>query len=152
MRKLQELPGHAFIELVLLVLERTGFSAIRAVRRAGVPGHEAHFSAIHKTGAIEIPSALLIRRDGREVGRERVSELRGSLHHYGPASAGWIITSGQVLSGAREEAAATHSPSIALFDGIGVARLCEKHEIAVLSARLPIAIPDVDMLEALRAS
>ena len=113
---------------------------------------KAHFSAIHKTGAIEIPSALLIRRDGREVGRERVSELRGSLHHYGLATAGWIITSGQVLSGAREEAAATHSPSIALFDGIGVARLCEKHEIAVLSARLPIAIPDVDMLEALRAS
>ena len=47
-----------------------------------------------------------MRRDGREVGRERVTELRGALHHYGPAQAGMIITTGQVLSGAREEALA----------------------------------------------
>jgi hypothetical protein len=151
-RKIQELPGHAFVELCLLALERIGFVNVRAVRRAGVPGNEAHFAAIHKTGAMEIPSALIIRRDGREIGRERVSELRGSMHHYGPASAGWLITSGQVLSGAREEAGATQSSSIALLDGVGVARLCEKNEIAVILAKLPVAIPDVDLLEALRAS
>ncbi|MBI5536660.1 MAG: restriction endonuclease [Deltaproteobacteria bacterium] len=151
-RKIQELPGHAFVELTLLALERMGFVNVRAVRRAGVPGNESHFSALHKTGAIEIPSALVIRRDGREIGRERVSELRGSLHHYGPASAGWLITSGQVLSGAREEAGATQTSSIALLDGPGLARLCEKHDIAVIHARLPVAIPDVDLLEALRAS
>jgi len=151
-RKIQELPGHAFVELSLLALERIGFVNVRAVRRAGVPGNESHFAAIHKTGAIEIPSAIVIRRDGREIGRERVSELRGSMHHYGPAAAGWLITSGQVLSGAREEAGATQASSIALLDGPGLARLCEKHDIAVIHARLPVAIPDVDLLEALRAS
>lgn len=151
-RKIQELPGHAFVELALLALERIGMSHMRAVRRVGLSGQEAHFSAIHKTGAAEIQTAIIIRRDGREVGREHVAELRGSLHHYGQAAAGWIITSGQVLSGAREEAGATSSCSMALLDGFGVAKLCEKHEIAVVQARLPVAIPDVDLLEALRAS
>lgn len=57
-----------------------------------------------------------------------------------------------MLSGAREEAGATANSQIALLDGIGVARLCEKNEVAVIQAKLPVSIPDVDLLEALRAS
>ena len=30
--------------------------------------------------------------------------------------------------------------------------LCEENEVAVVRARMPIALPDVDLLEALRAS
>jgi len=55
-------------------------------------GGEAHFSAVQKPGTARSTSALVIRRDGREIGRERVADLRGSLHHYGPASAGWMVT------------------------------------------------------------
>jgi hypothetical protein len=44
------------------------------------------------------------------------------------------------------------TPPIALHDGLAVARLCEDNDVAVIRARLPIAIPDVDLLEALRAS
>lgn len=152
LRKLQELPGHALIELVLLALERAGLTQIRMVKRSGVPGSESHFSAVQKTGAGEVKTAIVIRRDGREIGRERVADLRGSLHHYGPAAAGWIITTGQVLSGAREESATASAAPIALYDGIALARLCEDNEVAVLRARLPIALPDVDFLEALRAT
>lgn len=151
-RKVQELPGHAFVELVLLVLERIGLHQVRAVRRAGIPSNEVHFTAIHTTGAADIPTALVVRRDGREIGRERVAELRGSLHHYGPATVGWLITSGPVLSGAREEAAASPSTNIVLLDGAGIAKLCEQHEVAMLRSSLPVAVPDIDMLEALRAS
>ncbi len=151
-RKLQELPGHAFVELTLLALERIGFHHVRAMRRAGIPGNEAHFTAVHDTGAADVVSALVIRRDGREIGRERVTELRGSLHHYGPAAVGWIVTAGPVLSGAREEAGATHTNPIVVLDGLGLARLCEQNDVAVLRSSLPIAIPDLDMLEALRAS
>jgi len=151
-RKLQELPGHAFVELALLTLERIGFRHVRAVRRAGIPGHEAHYTAIHDTGAAEIVSALVIRRDGREIGRERVTELRGSLHHYGPATVGWLITSGPVLSGAREEAGANAANTIVVVDGLTLARLCEQYDVAVVRSTLPVAIPDLDMLEALRAS
>ncbi len=151
-RKLGELPGHAFIEVCMLALERAGLSQLRAIRRAGAPGGEAHFAGALKSVGDDLRVAVVIRRDGREVGRERVTELRGALHHYGPATAGWILTSGQVLSGAREEASATGAAPVQLFDGLGVARLCEEQDVAVLRARLPIAIPDVDLLEALRAS
>jgi restriction endonuclease Mrr len=151
-RKIQELPGHAFVELALLVLERIGFHHVRAVRRAGIPGNEAHFTSMHDTGAGDIPVAIVLRRDGREVGRDRVTELRGSLHHYGPAAVGWIITSGPVLSGAREEAATTNADPIVLLDGFGIARLCEQHDVAVVRASLPISIPDLEVLEALRVS
>ena len=57
-----------------------------------------------------------------------------------------------MLSGAREEAAVAGVAPIALFDGLALARLCEDNDVAVIRARLPIAIPDVDLLEALRAS
>ncbi|UQA58917.1 restriction endonuclease [Polyangium aurulentum] len=151
-RKLGELPGHAFVEVCVLLLERMGVGQLRAVRRAGAPGGESHFSGILRTAGDELRVAIVIRRDGREVGRERVTELRGSLHHYGPATVGWIFTAGQTLSGAREEAAIPGAAPIALHDGLSVARLCEDNDVAVIRARLPIAIPDVDLFEALRAS
>jgi hypothetical protein len=155
-RKLGELPGHAFVEVCVLALEKTGIGQIRALRRAGVPGGESHFAGVLRTAAAtaadELRIAIVIRRDGREVGRERVADLRGSLHHYGPANAGWVFTAGQILSGAREEAAVPGVAPIALFDGLAVARLCEDNDVAVIRARLPVAIPDVDLLEALRAS
>ncbi len=152
LRKIQELPGHAFIELALLVLERTGVGQLRAIRRPGMPGGEAHFAAVQKSALAEIKTAIVIRRDGREVGRERVADLRGSLHHYGGAAAGILLTTGQVLSGAREECSSPGALPIALCDGVGFARLCEENDVAVIRARLPIALPDIDMLDALRST
>jgi hypothetical protein len=149
LRKLQELPGHALIELVLLGLERVGMMNIRTVRRAGAPGGEAHFAATHRTGSDEIKTAIVVRKDGREVGRERVSDLRGALHHYGPAAAGWLITTGQVLSGAREESGAPAAP-IALFDGVALCRLLEDNDVGVLRTRHTTAIPDLELFEILR--
>jgi len=151
LRRLQELPGHAFIELALIGLERVGMLNVRAVRRAGSPGGEAHFMATHKTGSDEIRTAIVVRKDGREIGRERVSDLRGALHHYGPASAGWLVTTGQVLSGAREEAGATSAPPIALYDGLSFCRLLEDNDVGVIRTRMTIGIPDLELLEALRA-
>ena len=150
LRRLQELPGHALVELALLVLERTGMVSIKAVRRAGSPGGEAHFSAVHKSGGDAIPTAIVIRKDGREIGRERVTDLRGALHHYGPASAGWLLTTGQCLSGAREEAAALGAPPVALYDGIAICKLLEELDVAVVKTRFAVAIPDLELLETLR--
>ncbi len=152
LRKLQELPGHALVELLLLGLERIGMTQVKPVKRAGSPGGEAHFQAVHRTEGTneEIKTAIVIRKDGREIGRERVSDLRGALHHYGPATAGWLLTTGQVLSGAREEASASPAPPVALFDGVGIARLLEEHDVAVIRTRFPIAIPDLELLESLR--
>jgi hypothetical protein len=150
LRRVQELPGHAFVELALVALERAGMTGVRAVRRAGSPGGEVHFAGVHKTGSDEIRTALVIRKDGRELGRERVTDLRGALHHYGPASAGWLVTTGQVLSGARDEAAMVGAAPIALFDGVAFCKLLEDHDVGVLRTRFPIAIPDLELFDALR--
>jgi restriction endonuclease Mrr len=80
----------------------------------------------------------------------RVSDLRGALHHYGPAAAGWLITTGQVLSGAREEAAAPGAAPIALYDGLSFCKLLEENDVGVVRTRFPVAIPDLELLEALR--
>ncbi|HXN30721.1 MAG TPA: restriction endonuclease, partial [Polyangiaceae bacterium] len=150
LRRIQELPGHALIELALLALERVGMTSIKGVRRAGSPGGEAHFAALHKAGGDAIPTAIVVRKDGREIGRERVTDLRGALHHYGPASAGWLVTTGQILSGAREEAAAPGAPPVALYDGIALCKLLEEFDVGIVKTRFTVAIPDLELLEALR--
>lgn len=154
LRRIQELPGHAFVELALVALEKCGMSNLKLVKRAGSPGGEAHFAAVHRTGSDDIRTAIVIRKDGREIGRERVADLRGALHHYdvgrGPAVVGWLITTGQVLSGAREEAGATSAPPIALYDGLGFCKLLEDQEVGVVRTRMTIAIPDLELLETLR--
>ncbi|MBN1609858.1 MAG: restriction endonuclease [Polyangiaceae bacterium] len=151
LRRLQELPQRAIGELVLLVLERAGMRQLQVVKRPGNHGGDLQLSGRQETAAGLVPTAVVVRRDGREVGRERVTELRGSLHHYGPAAAGWLVTTGQVLSGAREEAASPGGAPIALTDGIGLVRLCEQNGVAVQRVPLTLSMPDLDLLESLKS-
>ncbi len=150
LRLLQDLPQRGLGELVVLLLEHCGFTELTSVRRQGAHGAEMHFSGKLKTVSSEIRTAIVVRRDGREVGRERVTELRGALHHYGPAHAGWIITTGQVLSGAREEANAPGAAPVSVLDGMGLAELCERYSVGVSKHSLALPLPDFDVLEGLR--
>jgi len=149
-RSLQDLSHRGLGELLTLVLERIGFSELAQVRRPGLHGAELHLSGKARGPSGDVRTAVVIRRDGREVGRERVTELRGALHHYGPALAGLIVTTGQVLSGAREEAAAPGASPVAVIDGLGLAKLCEEHEIGLVATQLSLPHPDLDLLDALR--
>lgn len=150
LRRVQDLAPRAMTEIVFLLLERIGMVDVQVVRRPGAPSSELHISGIAKSPAGSVPTAVVVRRDGREVGRERVTELRGALHHYGPANAGWLITTGQVLSGAREEAAAHGAAPITLLDGLGFARLCEEQGVGVMETKVCLPIVDIDLFEALR--
>ncbi|MCC6214398.1 MAG: restriction endonuclease [Polyangiaceae bacterium] len=150
LRKLQELPPRGLAELMLLLLERGGATDVAAVRRPGAGNAELHFAARLRGSGGDQRVAVVLRRDGREIGRERVAELRGGLHHYGPAHAGWLVTTGQVLSGAREEAAIVGAAPVALFDGLALARLCDERSVAVAHVRMELPFPDLDLLEALR--
>lgn len=161
-RKASELPGHAFVELCMMVLERSRVQQIRPVKFPGASGAEAHFSGVLHTPASAVAGQIgegqgvrlgvVIRKDGRDLGRERVTELRGSVHHYDGATAGWLFTSGQILSGAREEAGLDHTMPVTMLDGGAIARLCDELGVAVLRSAHPISIPDVDLFEALRSS
>jgi hypothetical protein len=151
LRRLQELPQRSFGELVLLVLERIGFSELTPVRRPGVHGAELHLSGKLLGPVGELRTAIVLRRDGREIGRERVTELRGALHHYGPANAGWLVTAGQVLSGAKEEANAPGAAPVNLLDGVGLVRLMEEQGIGVVRVALSLPVADVELFDALKS-
>jgi restriction endonuclease Mrr len=150
LRMLQDLPQRGLGELVVLLLEHCGFTELSAVRRQGSHGAEMHFSGKLKSGGSDVRTAIVVRRDGREVGRERVTELRGALHHYGPAHAAWILTTGQVLSGAREEASSPGAAPVAVLDGMGMAELCERYSVGMSRHHVHLPLPDFDVLEGLR--
>jgi restriction endonuclease Mrr len=151
LRRLQELPQRSVGELILVLLERVGYSDLQVVRRPGTHGAELHLSARLSLPHGEYRAAVVIRRDGREIGRERVTELRGALHHYGGAQMGCLITTGQALSGARDEAAAPNATPVNLIDGLALVRLCEQEGIGVVRTTITLPLPDVDLFESLRA-
>ncbi|MBX3126791.1 MAG: restriction endonuclease [Polyangiaceae bacterium] len=150
-RRIADLPPRAMGEFILLLLERLGVTELSPVRRPGAPGAELHLSGVARGPLGELRTAIVLRRDGREVGRERVLELRGALHHYGPATSGMLLTTGQVLSGAREEAQSPGAAPVTLIDGAGVARLAEQHGVLVQSTRIELPVIDLELLESLRA-
>jgi restriction endonuclease Mrr len=161
-RKCNELPGHAFVELCATLLARLGAHELKQVRFPGASGAEIHFTArINSPAGVlgeragtsaGLKLGIVIRKDGRDMGRERLTEFRGAAHHYDGAQLGWIMSAGQVLSGARDEANVDGALPVTLLDGLSIARLCEQYDVAVLRASNPVAIADVDFFEALRSS
>lgn len=155
--ELKRLPQRAFGELVMVLLGRLGMTDLSVVRRPGAHGSELHLSGTlaaggldPKTGgAIRVPTAVMIRRDGKDIGRERVTELRGALHHYGPAAQGWLISGGQVLSGAREEAQSVGASPVVLSGRAELADLCLVYGVGVRPHRIEIPFIDVELFEGL---
>jgi len=149
-RRLNELPPSSFVEVAALLLERLGMSNLRVSRRPGLPQGEVHLSGVARRGPEELPVAVVLKRGG-EVGRERVIEMRGSLHHYGNAQAVWILTTGNIFSGARDEAAAQGAVPVTLVDGAGLGRLLDEHAVLVQHATITLPTLDVDLYDALRS-
>jgi restriction endonuclease Mrr len=150
LRRLQELPQRSVGELILVLLERVGYTDLQPVRRQGTHGAELHLSAKLVLPHCECRAALVVRRDGREIGRERVTELRGALHHYGGAQLGCLVTAGQALSGARDEASAPNATPINLIDGLALVRICEQEGIGVSQMAINLPLPDVELFDSLR--
>lgn len=149
-RKIAELPHKSFGEFAYLLLERAGYQRLSVVKRPGAHSSELHLAGVLVAAGGETPVAIVIRKDGRDVGRERVTELRGSLHHYGSCSLGLLVTAGQVLSGARDEAAVTGATPVTFLDGAALAGLCELYGIATVPQQLTLSVPDQDLFDTLR--
>lgn len=149
-KKLRDLPQRAATDLLMVLLNRLGYSDIQDVQRQGSHPAEVHLRAIAKTPAGEIATAIVLRRDGRDVGRERVIELRGALHHYGRAAVGLLVTTGQVLSGAREEASVDGATAVNFLDGASLAKACLDAGIGVVPGRVSLPTLDGELFESLR--
>ncbi|MBI5513259.1 MAG: restriction endonuclease [Deltaproteobacteria bacterium] len=148
-RRLNELPQAGFTEVVVALLERLGISSLKGTRRPGLPQGEAHLAGVSRRGPEELRVGVVLKRGG-EVGRERVIELRGSAYQYGPAAAFWIITTGNVLSGAREEASQPGTLPVTLVDAGGLGRLLDENAVGVRHTTVSLPYLDVDLYDALR--
>jgi hypothetical protein len=147
--KLSELPAAGFAEIIATWLNAEGVTSLRAVRRPGSSSREFHFAGTRRRGSEETRLAIVLFRAGRDVDRETVIATRGSLHHYGNATLSWIITTGRVLSGAREEAGAEGAAPCAPFDGLELAQAMERAGIGLRTHRVELCDLDVDLLESL---
>lgn len=152
LRKVQELPPSGAAELCATWLNAESVTAIRGVRRPQSSGGEMHFAGVRRRGPEEVRLAVVFLRDGREVTRERVIEMRGSAHHYGPAAEIWIVSTGQIASGAREEASTAGALPVALFDGLSLAEAMERSSIGLAPVQITVPALDLDLLDMLRGS
>jgi hypothetical protein len=147
--RLNELPAAGFAELLASWLNAEGVTSLRAVRRPGGSGQAFHFAGILRRGAEELRLAIVVQRAGRDVDREAIVEVRGSLAHYGNAIAAWLVSTGRVTSGAREELAVEGGPPCAAFDGHGLAAAMERFGIGLRQHQVVLSDIDFDLLEAL---
>jgi hypothetical protein len=152
LRKLSELPAAGLAELCATWLNAEGVVGLRAVRRPSTAPGELHLAGTLRRGPEEVRLAVIVCRDGRELGREKIVEARGALHHYGNATTAWIITLGSVMSGAREEALMAASAPVALFDGLGLASAMERVGVGIGTQHVTISSLDFELLDALRGS
>lgn len=157
--QLAQVGQRGLAELFLVLLDRLGVKKVTTVKRPGAHGSELHLSGVLPAASsplsVEAVTGLghtvgiCLRRDGRDIGRERVTEIRGALHHYGPASSGWLVTTGQVLSGAREEAQSSSSSPVALTGRAELAELFVRFGVGVRAQRIEVPVLDADLFEAL---
>ncbi|MCG8555465.1 MAG: HTH domain-containing protein [Proteobacteria bacterium] len=147
--KLCDLPLTGFAEFIATWLNAEGVASLRAVRRPGSSTNELHFAGTLRRGSEERRLALVVRRDRREITRELVIEARGALHHYGNAGGAWLVTTGQLSSGAREEASSMGAAPVALFDGDALVQAMEALGIGVRLHSVRLTNIDLDFFEAL---
>lgn len=152
LRKIAELPPAGFAELVATWLSAEGVGSLRGVRRPTSSAQEMHFAGVLRRGHEETRIAILVLRDqtARELAKERVIEMRGSLHHYGSASITWIITLGAVPRATRDEAGVPGTTPVAIWDGQGLAEAMESRRVGLIPVELPISSIDLDLLDSLR--
>jgi hypothetical protein len=121
LRKLRTLSMKAFVSIMVVYLQRTGFGAMKPIRRGGKG--EFHMSVQDRRHEGRFRTAVVIRRDQADnhLSDEAVIDLRGSLHRYNSTS-GIIATTGTVSDKAKTEATVPNLAPVALLSGEMLAR------------------------------
>jgi hypothetical protein len=121
LRKLRTLSMKAFVSIMVVYLQRTGFGAMKPIRRGGKG--EFHMSVQDRRHEGRFRTAVVIRRDQADnhLSDEAVIDLRGALHRYNSTS-GIIATTGTVSEKAKVEATVPNLAPVALLSGEMLAR------------------------------
>ncbi|MFW5925497.1 MAG: HTH domain-containing protein [Myxococcota bacterium] len=147
LQRISDLPATPFMELIAAWLNGEGIGSLRGVRAPSKGGY--HLTGTLRHGGQETRVAVVIWRDGTAIGREHVIDVRGALHHYDNASTAWLLTTGRVQSGAREEAAAAGQAPCVILDGGELATAMERLGLGLQRVSIPVSTLDFDLLESL---
>jgi hypothetical protein len=149
LKLVRTLPLTGFAELVASWLNAEGVTSVRAVRRPGSSANELHFAGVLHQGRNETHLAVVIRRDGQDVDKAMIEQIRGALHHYGQASMAWVITLGMLPADSRQEAAMPGVAPCTLFDGMEWAESLEDKGIGLSRCQVALSLPQFELLAAL---
>jgi hypothetical protein len=145
-KRMRELPDGALLELLATWLNAVGVHSLRAVR---ADAGDFSLAGTLRRGPEETPLAITIYRGRQPIDKEAVVALRGGLHNFDHARVGWVITLGKVQQGTTEEAHAEGAAPCAIFDGDALAGSMQEVNVGIVRASLPLAVLDVELLEAL---
>jgi hypothetical protein len=144
--RLRELPDASLMELLATWLNAVGVHSLRGVRSSA---GDFSLAGSLRRGPEELPIAIVVFKSRQSVGRDAVVELRGALHRFDHARAGWILTLGQANREAFEEARAEGAAPCAVFDGKALAAAMESAGVGARRAMLPLAVLDIELLNSL---
>jgi hypothetical protein len=145
-KRLRDLPDGALLELLATWLNAVGVHSLRGVR---ADAGDFSLAGTLRRGPEETPLAITIFRGNQPIQNDAVVALRGRLHHFDHARAGWLITLGQVREGTLGEAHAEGAAPCAVFDGDALAVSMEEVGVGIHRASLPLAVLDVELLDSL---
>ena len=135
-RRLRECDGPTIEYLVARLLEMTGLHEVKVAKR----GRESVvFTGRRRMGLADVRHAIRVLRNGADVGRRDVTEVRRDLGHYG-AQIGVLVTSGEAHREARAEAAVAGQMPVLLLAGEAFA---EAFADAGFACRI-VSIPEAD--------
>jgi ribonuclease E len=135
-RRLRECDGPTIEYLVARLLEKTGLHEVKVAKR----GRESVvFTGRRRMGLADVRHAIRVLRNGADVGRRDVTEVRRDLGHYG-AQIGVLVTSGEAQREARTEATVAGQMPVLLLAGEAFA---EAFADAAFACRI-VSIPEAD--------
>jgi ribonuclease E len=135
-RRLRECDGPTIEYLVARLLEKTGHHEVKVAKRGR---DSVVFTARRRMGLADVRHAVRVLRNGADVGRRDVSDVRRDLGHYG-AQIGVLVTSGEAGREARGEATVAGQLPVLLIAGEAFA---EAFADATLACRI-VSIPEAD--------
>jgi ribonuclease E len=135
-RRLRECDGPTVEYLVARLLEKTGHHEVKVAKRGR---DSVVFTARRRMGLADVRHAVRVLRNGADVGRRDVSDVRRDLGHYG-AQIGVLVTSGEAGREARGEATVAGQLPVLLIAGEAFA---EAFADATLACRI-VSIPEAD--------
>lgn len=146
---LDDIPGEAFEQLILSLLERVGYQQIKISKRGS--GDDVFFSASLRQGMSSIRVCVQVIGDNaRDLSVDDVTQLRGTLHHYG-ANEAIIVHLGAISRAANEEAQEVKLAPVTIIERRNVVDLMIQHGLGVRTYNAPVVMLDQAYLHAMQS-